>query len=346
MKFDYIIGNPPYQEESNGDKPADESVFGTFMDATYKLSDKVELITPARFLFGAGDNKTWIKNILSDEHLKVLYYEPDVKKVFPTAGFTGGVAIHYRDDKTVYGAIQMYTPNDKLNSIHKKVDSKNESSLMNIIYNQNKYNLDNLYEDYIELKSTRGTENRITSNSLSYPCFHLNKESDDDLLIRGIVKGKEKQTWERVIRYINKKYVDNEHDNLFKYKVIIPANNGSGAIGEKKDTSVIGQPLLEKPGEGYSQSFLGVGAFNTEQEAEACLKYIKTKFARLMIGILKVTQNGKKKVYEHVPIQDFTSNSDINWTKSIEEIDAQLFDKYGLDKDEINFIRANIKEMN
>lgn len=99
--------------------------------------------------------------------------------------------------------------------------------------------------------------------------------------------------------------------NLYKYKVIIPASNGSGAIGE-----VLSTPLI-----GYTQSFIGIGAFDTYIEAEACYKYIKSKFARTMLGILKITQHNHKDTWKYVPVQDFTPNSDIDWTKSIPEID-------------------------
>lgn len=80
-------------------------------------------------------------------------------------------------------------------------------------------------------------------------------------------------------------------------------------------------------------------------ESEAALKYIKSKFCRVMLGVLKVTQNGKRETWSCVPLQDFTSDSDIDWSKSIHEIDLQLYKKYGLDENEINFIETHVKEM-
>ncbi|MGQ7364383.1 hypothetical protein ACTGWM_01830 [Streptococcus suis] len=89
-----------------------------------------------------------------------------------------------------------------------------------------------------------------------------------------------------------------------------------------------------------------MGAFDTEFEAEALLKYIKSKFGRVMLGIMKTTQNNQSKnTWSKVPMQDFTSNSDIDWTKSIPEIDQQLYKKYGLDQNEINFIESKVKAM-
>jgi len=83
----------------------------------------------------------------------------------------------------------------------------------------------------------------------------------------------------------------------------------------------------------------------TEEEAKALMKYVKCKFARTLLGILKVTQDNKKSVWKYVPLQDFTENSDIDWSKSIHEIDLQLYKKYGLDEKEIEFIETHVKEM-
>ena len=73
--------------------------------------------------------------------------------------------------------------------------------------------------------------------------------------------------------------------------------------------------------------------------------YIKTKFARTMLGVLKITQDCPGPKWKYVPLQDFTSSSDIDWSKSISEIDQQLYKKYGLSEEEINFIETNVKEM-
>lgn len=96
--FDYVIGNPPYQEEftSEGNKTYAAPVYNQFMDAAFEIGGKVELIHPARFLFDAGSTpKAWNKKMLNDEHFKVLHYEQDSKKVFPNTDIKGGVAVTY-----------------------------------------------------------------------------------------------------------------------------------------------------------------------------------------------------------------------------------------------------------
>lgn len=126
----------------------------------------------------------------------------------------------------------------------------------------------------------------------------------------------------------------------------MPKSNGSGALGEVLSTPLIGQPLIGQPLIGHTQSFISIGAFDTESEATAVLKYIKTKFARTLLGILKITQDNKKSVWKYVPLQDFTVNSDIDWSQSVAGIDRQLYAKYGLDEKEIDFIESHVKEMN
>lgn len=121
---------------------------------------------------------------------------------------------------------------------------------------------------------------------------------------------------------------------------MIPVATGRGVLGETLSTPVIGHPMVA-----FTRSFIGIGAFNNLLESENCLKYVKTKFCRVMLGVLKITQMNNKDVWQYVPLQDFTSNSDIDWSKSIAEIDEQLFEKYKLDEQERNFIRTKIKEM-
>ena len=116
-------------------------------------------------------------------------------------------------------------------------------------------------------------------------------------------------------------------------------------MGEVLTTPLIGQPLIGQPLIGHTESFISIGCFDKQEEAEACYKYICTKFVRCLLGVLKVTQDNPPEKWKYVPLQDFTANSDIDWTKSVAEIDKQLYAKYGLDEAEINFIETHVKEM-
>lgn len=339
MKFDVIIGNPPYQEETKD--TSDKPIYNYFMDQAYAICDKVCFITPARFLFNAGKTpKEWNKKMLNDEHLKVEYYEQDSSKIFETTDIKGGVAITYRDNNKIFGKIGVFTHFDELNSILRKVIEHNDfSSIDQICYGQNKFDLSSLYADYPEYKNVIGSdgkEKRLTSSIFTQlkEVFNSERTSSDEIKILGVINNK------RLFRHISRKYIE-DHLNLNKFKVLLPGSNGSGAIGEVLSTPLVGEPLV-----GYTQTFISFGAFDNQKEAENCLKYIKTKFARAMLGTLKITQSNKKDTWLNVPLQDFTNNSDIDWSKSITDIDKQLYKKYGLSNKEINFIEEKVKEMN
>ena len=126
---------------------------------------------------------------------------------------------------------------------------------------------------------------------------------------------------------------------------MLPGSNGSGAIGEVLSTPLVGEPLVGEPLVGHTQTFISFGAFDNREEAENLLKYIKTKFARTMLGTLKITQSNKKDTWRNVPLQNFTNNSDIDWSQSIAQIDQQLYKKYGLDEREIKFIEEKVRAM-
>ena len=337
MKFDYVIGNPPYQEmlENTSDRP----VYNDFMEASYRISDKVELITPARFLFNAGKTpKEWNQKMLNDPHLTVLMYEQQSAKVFANTDIKGGVVVTYRDETKNYGEIGTFTSYPALNAIVKKVVHKGSfSSIEDWIFVQNKFDLEMLYTDHPEYRKivgSGGKEKRLTTPIFSQlGVFSDERRNQTDLKILGLISNK------RFYRYIDPKYIE-QHENLKKYKVILPKSNGSGAIGEVLSTPLIGEPLI-----GYTQSFISIGALDTKNEAEALLKYEKSKFMRIMLGVLRVTQDNNKSVWKYVPLQDFTAHSDIDWSKSVAEIDQQLYRKYDLTADEIEFIETHVKEM-
>lgn len=337
MKFDAVVGNPPYQEavaSSVNDKP----IYHLFMDVAFRLSEKVSFITPARFLFNAGATpSSWNEKVLSDEHFKVLYYTSDSSEVFSNVDIKGGVAITYRDSKTNFGAIGMYCSYEELNSIKNKVWAITTESFADTILNRGQYRFSDLvYEEHLEeMKKT--SDKRISTSAFERmpALFTVDKPNDgkDYIQLLGNIGSN------RVYRWFRKDYLA-PIDNLYKYKVMFPKANGSGAIGEVLSTPLIGSPLI-----GYTETYISAGETSSKSEAEAVLKYIKSKFARTLLGILKVTQDNTKKVWKFVPMQDFTDKSDIDWSKSVAEIDKQLYAKYNLDESEIAFIESMIKPM-
>ena len=343
MKFDVVIGNPPYQEEAQGTSTKDMPIYHKFIDSAIEVGEKACLITPARFLFNAGGTpKKWNREILKNPHVKVPYYEQSSAKVFPNTDIKGGIAITIFDKHKDYGAIETFTSFEELNSIMKKVNVASELSLAEIVTNRGAYRYSDLiYKDYPDAMK-RVSDRRLASNAfiklreLFYN--HIPNDGNEYIKILGRFDN------ERVYKWFRKDYINNPI-NLEKYKIIIPKANGSGAIGEVLSTPLIGEPLIGEPLIGYTETFIAIGAFITEFEANACLKYIKGKFSRAMLGILKITQDNTKETWRKVPIQDFTPSSDIDWSQSIENIDQQLYKKYNLSQEEIDFIESKVRAM-
>lgn len=334
MKFDVVVGNPPYDKDTDNNR--DSPVYHFFYDLAFEVSDKSILISPARFLFNAGHTpKEWNAKMLNDPKLKVVFYTQKGNTIFKNTDIKGGITIIYRDKKQNFGSIESFTTHEELNSILKKVNlDKSIVSLNTILYGNSSYKFtDSVYEDFPDLKEVIKKSERYSIGSNVFKTHSvLFKDEQDENNTIGFWGLKNKR---RVLKWTNKNYI-REHPNLYNFKILVPGANGTGAIGE-----ILSTPLI-----GHTQTFISFGAFETENEAKNALKYIKTKFSRTMLGILKITQNNKTKyVWKYVPLQDFTDNSDIDWSKSIPEIDQQLYKKYKLSEDEINFIEEKVKAM-
>ena len=334
MKFDFVIGNPPYQEETKSDSTRMPPIYHLFMEESYKIGKTVELITPARFLFDAGWTPSeWNQKMLNDEHFKILHYEQVSSNVFSNTDIKGGIAIHYHNENEKFNPIGTFTVFPELNSILQKVLTKGITGVDTIVHPALSFGLTSkVNEDYPDLVD------RLRTNAFSSlsAIFHDQAQEDghDYIRLLGL------DNLKRCYKWVRRDYIADNENILDTWKVLLPASNGSGALGEVLSTPLIGEPLI-----GYTQSFISIGPFGNKDEAENAMKYIKSKFARTMLGILKITQHNPRPKWKYVPLQDFTTTSDIDWSKSIAEIDRQLYAKYGLDENEINFIETKVKEM-
>lgn len=311
------------------------------MDLSYGLADKAVLITPAKFLSNAGGTpKSWNEKMLHDPHLKVIYFEKKSANIFPRTDIKGGVVVTLRDETQNFGEIGVFTGYSELDSILKKVEPSTSQSLAEIAFSRTSYKFtDALHEDYPDAIShlSVGHKYDVASNIFdSLPFVFFDKKPDDGNEYIQLIG---RQNNRRCYKWIQRKYIL-EHPNLDYYKVILPKSNGSGAIGEVLSTPLVGTPLV-----GHTETFMSFGAFNTDDEAEALLKYIKTKFARTMLGVLKVTQDNPVATWKLVPLQDFTNQSDIDWSQSVDGVNKQLYKKYSIEEDEIDFIESKVQEM-
>lgn len=201
-----------------------------------------------------------------------------------------------------------------------------------------KLNRDKLYSNHPEF------DERISKNSgkviisdifnIFPEVFSENKRFKDDILIYGRKNGN------RIEQWISGEYIEG-NEALNKWKVVLPTANGTGTFGEK-----LSNPFVGMQASAHTQTYISFGYIDDFEESERLLMYVQTKFMRAVLGISKATQhNATARVWKNVPLQDFTSNSDINWSKSIPEIDQQLYAKYGLSEEEIQFIEEKVQPM-
>ena len=340
MKFKAIVGNPPYQMNIEG-RSEQPPIYHLFYDTAISLSERVSLISPARFLFRNGKTPIeWDNKMLSDKHFKVVRFFRKSQDVFDNVEIKGGVAITYRDATQDFGAIENFIPIDEVRSILPHIDRTN--NLGSIVYSSTAYKYSALFKEEnanILERVSGGSKNYMHSKAPEVLHEVFNKEEPNDGYKYAKILAKSDN--KRKIFYFREDYL-NPPSNYKKYKVIVASTNGTGAFGEK-----LSSPEIGYPGEGSTETFMGIGCFDSKEEAENLLKYIKTKFARTMLSTKKATQGNKTTdVWSNIPMQDFSSDSDIDWNKSIDDIDEQLFNKYGLTEEQKNFIRMKVQPMN
>lgn len=354
VKFDVVVGNPPYQENDNGkreDGAANASaspLYHYFFNLAKKISnDKVNLIFPARWLTGAGKGLGDFSNeMLLDTHIRSMTIFKDSSKVFPNTDIKGGVlyltyessydgeanVIVVDNDETQYefksylNSVNtgVFIPYGEMVSIYEKVANTGDLTSKNI-------------QKIASVRKPYGLSTDFFKNPSKYglPAVFAVRRAADDIEIIGLVKNK------RELRYIPKDYpIPTGKETVYKWKVFAGKAMGAGIFGEKVPDIPIGYP-----GQIATETFIRLGEFDTMFEAEALQKYYYTKFFRAMLGILKTTQDAPSRVYSFIPLQDFTPNSDIDWEQSISEIDQQLYKKYGLSEEEIRFIEHKVKAM-
>jgi len=347
MKIDAVIGNPPYQVMNKGEGNGSDPVYHRFLDLAMILAPQGSLVHPARFLFNAGKTpKEWNAKMLADSHYKVVDYWANSMEVFSTVDVKGGIATSYWNRDMVFTPIGLFTPFEELRGIKSKVAKFSSGSLADMVAPRELYRItDDLYAEHSEWESRQSKGHKYSFGANIFDVF-------PEIFFDECPQGKEDEMArvygrannERCYKWCKRSYITHP-ENFYRYKVILPKSNGSGAIGEVLSTPILGTPILGTPILGYTDTFISVGAFEERGEAEACLKYVKTRFARTMLGMLKVTQDNPKDTWRLVPLQDFTSSSDIDWSRSVDEIDAQLYRKYGLDPSEIAFIKEKVRPM-
>lgn len=347
MKFDVIIGNPPYQlsfgiEGTNSANA--RSIYNLFMTQAIKLKPRyLSMITPSRWMTktAQGIPEEWVDAMIKDNHFEVMHDFPDASDCFPGVEIKGGVN-YFLWSRDYQGKCHYFfhNPNsddvderfDFLDSTNSGVvirDPKSYSIIEKIIGVDGEYfnNIDKNFSGLVSPKHYFDNSNLLTSNWRGY------KDNQDKTyhIKYYISKAFNKTPY----GWISDAQLPKNKQTLPLHKVYIPAAGGSGT-----DSQIIGYPFYGEPNSVCSQTYLVIGydadKHNfTKQECENIISYITTRFFRYLVSIKKKTQNGPRGVYQFVPQQDFSKE----WT------DEELYAKYSLTDDEVAFIESMIKPM-
>lgn len=346
MKFDAVVGNPPYQENissANDNASLSKQLYPLFMKSAVSISSRyTSLVTPSRWFTAEAQDKSFLRLrefIADNNHFKAIYNYPNNKLLFENVEIAGGVN-YFLFDKEYSGDVEFYEcSNTSKYPIHRP-----------------------LFEDGLDVVIALNSSVRILNKIKAFGEFQGLSELATGRNAFGIV-GKESElekvtstepqngfvkifcAYEKV-RYIEEEKVQKNVEIFNSWKIFTSkANGGAGLLGDNKPVSIIGKAYVAGPKVCCTDSLIPIGCFNTEQEAINLQKYMKTKFLRYLAGILKTSQNLYQGIYAFVPVQNFTSSSDINWEEPISEIDAQLYKKYSFTNEEIDFIENSIKPM-
>lgn len=342
MKFDFVIGNPPYQEMSKNKMT--RSIYPDFVRSSQAIGQIVSLVMPARWMSGENgpyrETQHFIDEMLKGDHLQSFHLYPNSSDLFPNVDIKGGVCFFvwnraYSCDRVNYTITE--------NGAYKKVLTSFRIAenviirfpeLISIL--EKTKAISTIYlNTWVSSRNPFGfISDLFTKNKEGVSRISEEKQQDDDYLVHGLLKNK------RVIRYIPNSALKKNIHIAHSYKVFLPRANGSGVFGEVFSTPMIGTPMMI-----CTDTFLQIGVFDNCTEAENLLKYVKTKYFRTMVGIKKTAVFNYKECFTFVPLQDFTAASDIDWSRSVAEIDRQLYAKYGLSAEEVAFIEEKIKPM-
>ena len=322
MKFDVIIGNPPYQLDDGGNAASARPLYHLFVEQAIKLNPRyLSMIIPARWYAGGKGLDDFRSNMLSSSKIRYLADFKNSADCFPEVNIAGGVCyflvdtyhpgecivVNYKGDKEIsrmprsLNEFSTFVRENESIKIIRKVLGKKEKCMDTVVKSRNSFTL--------------------PSNERGHDNYHSN---DYKLLSSGGVS------------YINKDYVSDKEEIVNKYKVIITyAMSGGNKPGSEGDYQIVSSLMVLNPNEVCTETYLVVGTFDNENEARNMESYIKTKFLRFLLLQSLTSIHITKSCFQFVPLQDFSHP----WT------DAMLYEKYGLKQPEIDFIESMIRPM-
>lgn len=338
MKFDVVIGNPPYQDSDGGAQASATPIYNEFVDLSRNLNtDIITLIIPSRWYTGGKGLNSFRDSMLHDKHIKKLYDFINPEEIFPRTNIRGGLCVFVWDknyDNSNKGTeIITIEHHREINRSQRALDSLGlglfirDSHAMSVL---NKIDNDDSFMNLVSVRKPFGLSGTFIKNASFYKS---NEKLSNPVKIYG----------KKMVGYTTRDKIIKHKEWIDKIKVLVARANN---IGTELNDDNLNAFVVDK-GTACTETYLVIGGdLNLSSfSAKNIVKYLKTKFARYLISIAKASQDASRATYKFVPNQNFLSNSDVDWTKAISDIDQQLYKKYGLSDDEIKFIETKVQPM-
>ena len=329
MKFDAIVGNPPYQIMDGGAQASAKPVYNSFVDVTRKIKPNyVSMIMPARWYAGGKGLDAFRNSMLTDNHLSEIVDFPVSADCFPSVEIKGGVCYFLWDKKHTGDCLIKTINGGHISEMQRPLQEKNLDFFIRYnyavtIYRKVAEKTEESFEKHVSSRKPFGISTSVLGHGI--------REANDIVFYGNKNKS-----------FIDRNKVKTNQSWISKEKIFISYAYGAG---EEFPHQIINMPILAEMNSACSETYIVIGPFGNKDICRSVIAYIKSKFFRFMVLLKKNTQHATKTVYQLVPTQDFTENSDIDWSKSVAEIDQQLYKKYNLSDEEIAFIDSMIKPM-
>jgi site-specific DNA-methyltransferase (adenine-specific) len=320
MRFDVIIGNPPYQLSDGGFGTSATPIYQKFVEQATKLQPRyLSMIIPARWYSGGKGLDEFRDKMLHDNHVRQIVDYPEAIDAFSGVQIKGGV-MYFLWDRDHAGDVKVSTfKKDRITSTMERPLLEKGASTF-IRYNEAISILDKI----------------LAKNEES---LSLQISSSKPFGLRTFFKGKKQKFEESValyqnggVGYVSRAELLQNKEIVDKYKVLVPAL-GSGS--DSFPHPILGKPIVVAPNSACTETYIVVGAYDNEQQAKNLATYVSTRFLRFLVLLRKNTQHATSKVYQFVPSQDFNES----WT------DEKLYEKYGITPEEVEFIESMIRPM-
>ncbi|MGY6771613.1 Eco57I restriction-modification methylase domain-containing protein [Gallibacterium sp. ZY190522] len=334
VKFGAVIGNPPYQESTSKESRQAKPIYPYFVSIAKSIDPHyVSMITPSRWFAGGMGLDSFRQDMMNDLAISRLVDYTNAKDCFPDISISGGVSYFLKTNNTNENCLVVSKHAGKENRMHRPLNEFNVlvryNEAVNIIRKISVLG-DETLDKIISPISPYGLSTKVRGEE--------EKDEKNDVKLYSS-KG---------VTYISKEIISKGLDSIDTFRTMISQTSAEHAGEPSKDGKfrVLTKTMcVLEPKEVCTHSYIVAGMFNNKVEASNLTKYLTGKFARFLVLQALTSIHLSRGTFVFVPVQDFTEQSDINWSKSIDDIDEQLFDKYNLSEEERKHIKNSIKDM-